>query len=236
MSITLNELINRAYYLSGKVARGLETVSREDSADGLFLLNNVLSRLSINNRNIPFYARYEFNTVAGQESYFINNLINFDPITFNINTVRFALLPQTRDEYFGQYRVDNVQTLPGVYHSEREKGGTRIYLYPVPAQVYVIKLSGKFFLTSVSRDDLQDNLLLTYEQNYIDYLRYLLAKEICVENVLTFSPQHQQQLEEYEKMYKDISPMDLSLRKQSMFTQNDGFNWGMANLFKGYYP
>lgn len=236
MAYTVREVINKAYYLSGKVSRGLETVDGQDLTDGLQLLNTILSLQAIQKRMIPFFKRYEFDTEVGVEDYLIPNLLEIENITFNIEQVRFPLVDQDRTQYFGSFRVDNVETLPSRWHLEREKTGSRIYLFPLPAAVYQVKLSGKFGLLGVTIADLNVDLLDTYEQNYVEYIRYLLAKKICTENNISFQPQAAQELEQMEKIFKDISPIDFTLQKQSFFSGDNSMNWGMVNLYKGFVP
>src|SRR5690242_7261479 len=100
MAYTALELINRAYYLSQIVSRQLQTVTAQQVTDGLYLLNADLDYKSTDVRLIPYYRRYEFDTVQGQEEYFIEDLLLVDTLTFNIDTVRYSLIENTRMEYF----------------------------------------------------------------------------------------------------------------------------------------
>lgn len=236
MSYTLLQLITNAYYLSGKVSRQFETVQGDDLTDGLRLLNTVLSTQAIKKRMIPFFSYYTFNTVVGTEDYLIPNLLEIENITFNIDVVRFPITIEDRTQYFGSFRVDNVTTLPSRWHLEREKTGSRIFLFPLPAAVYVVKLWGKFGLLSVSKTDLSTDLESIYETNYIEYLRYLLARKICAENNITFQQQANDELMRLEKIFRDVSPIDFTLQKQSLFKTDNTLNWGMVNLYKGWVP
>lgn len=236
MTYTVRELINKSYYTSGKVSRTLETVSGADLSDGLELLNQILSMQAINKGIIPFFTRYEFNAVVGQEEYFITGLLSIEDITFNLDVVRFPIGNQQRNDYFGSSRVDNITTLPVNWHFEREKGGGRIYLFPLPADTYPIKLMGKFGLTDLTSVDYNLDLLTVYEFNYLKYLRYLLAEAICIENNFSFQPQAAQELKKLEKMFKDVSPVDYRMQKSTMFGDRTGFNWGIVNLYRGFLP
>lgn len=233
MAYTARTLITRAYYLSQIVARGLQTVSGEQISDGLFLLNALLSFKGSDIRLIPYFRRYEFDTVAGTEEYFIEDLLYVDSLTFNLNTVRFSLIETTRREYFASPRVDNIQSLPNQYRVEREKDGSRIYLYFVPSQVFTMKLSGKFGLTEVTLDeDLQD----TYDNFYIEYLRYALAEYICSDFGVTFPDESKAKYMEIQKKLMEVSPADLSLEKKSYFSGAPAMDWQMIALYKGWVP
>ena len=89
----------------------------------------------------------------------------------------------TRKEYFGTPRVDGLQALPFSYRYERTLGGCNLYMYFVPNQAYLINIWGKFGLSEVTLDQ---DLSLTYDLFYIEYLRFALAQYICCEYGQTF--------------------------------------------------
>lgn len=233
MAYTATQLITRAYYLSQVVARGLQTVSAEQITDGLYLLNALLGFKGTDTRLIPYYQRYEFDAVVGQEEYFIENLLMVDTLTFNIEQVRYSMNEFTRAQYFAISRVDNIQSLPFCYRVERELGGARIYLYFVPADTYVMKMEGKFGFTNVT---LITDLSLTYDAYYVEYLRYALAEYICCEFGVTFPDESKMKFKEIEKKLMAVSPPDLSLQGDSYFDQGFGMDWQVANLTRGYWP
>lgn len=234
MAYTAVELINRAYYLSQVVSRELETVSGQQVSDGLTWLNALLSLKSARSNLIPYYKEYDLTAVVGQEIYFIPNLIQAETMTFNIGPVRYSMVPTPRKAYFGAGRVDNITTLPFSWHAERLLGGTNIYLYFKPADNYPLKIWGRFGFTDVS---LEQDLLLTYDEYYIDYLRYRLAKRICSEYGIPMQPQALQELDELESAMLDVSPPDLVLMKWSSIGQDaTGITWADINLGKGWRP
>lgn len=233
MAYTALQLITRAYYLSQVVSRELQTVSGDQITDGLYLLNALLDFKGSDLRLIPYFRRDSFNTIGGTDEYYRANLLYLDSLTFNIGPVRFAMEPKGRDAFFAVPRVDNVQTLPTTYHLERELGGSRIFLYPVPDQVYVMKLSGKFGLSDVT---LNTDMSLTYDLFYIEYLRYALSVYICSEYGATVPDETMKKMKEIEKKLMDVSPPDLSIRKQTYFGANRSIDWQAANLWKGFWP
>ncbi len=233
MAYTARQLITRAYYLSQIVSRQLQTVDGEQITDGLFLLNALLKFKGTDVRLIPYFRRYEFDTIIGEEEYFIEDLLMVDTLTFNFNTVRFSLIETTRTDYFGSPRVDGIESLPYQYRVEREKDGSRLYLYFVPSQVFQMKLSGKFGLTEVTLDE---NLEDTYDAFYIEYLRYALAEYICSDYGATFPDESKAKYMQIQKKLMEVSPPDLSLQKSSYFSGGTAIDWQMANLFKGYIP
>jgi len=70
MPYTSQMLITNAYYLSGIVSRGLETVTNEQLNDGLFRLNSFLAMKSADTGLIPYYQVVNGNFIAGQQQYF----------------------------------------------------------------------------------------------------------------------------------------------------------------------
>lgn len=233
MAYSALTLITRAWYLSGIVARNLETVSGDQTTDGLFLLNTLLDFKASDIRLIPYFTRYAGTFVVGQEAYDIPDLYAVETMTFNINQLRYPMTEMKRDVYFGSGRVDNINSLPFSYHVERIKGGSRIYVYFLPNQAYPFNLSGKFGLTDVT---LMQDMSLVYDNFYLEYLRYSLAQFMCNEYNISFAPEKLQMLKAYEKKLTDVSPPDLSMQKINFMNNGTTLNWALVNVSGGYVP
>lgn len=229
---TALQLITRAYYLSQVVSRQLQIPSGDQITDGLYLLNADLDYKSTDLRLIPYFERFSFNTIQGQEMYFIPNLYFVDSLTFNINTVRFSLLEFNRREYFAVPRIEDVQSLPYCYRVERTQGGSNIFLYFVPSQVFVMKMSGKFGLTDVT---LTTDLSLLYDAYYIEWLRYSLAVKICEEYGATVPDATRMKYNEMTKKLMDVSPADVSIQKRGYFNGSPALDWQLINI-PGWQP
>jgi hypothetical protein len=233
MAYTVTDLITRAYYLSQVVSRELQTVTGQQLDDALIWLNALLSLKSAYSRVIPYFQEYDFNAVIGQEEYFIPELVQPETLTFNIGPVRYSTMPQSRRPYFGSGRVDNITSLPFNWHFERVLGGSNIFLYFLPSDNFPIKIWGKFGFTNVT---FNQDLLLTYDEYYIDYLRYRLALRICSEYGIPMQPQAMDELRELEEAMTDVSPPDMSLSKVSTLQGETGINWGDINIGRGWRP
>ena len=234
MAYTALQLITRAYYLSQVVSRELEIPTGQQIEDGLYLLNTLFDYKSTDVRLIPYFTEYFYNTIAGQELYFIPNLLDVDSQTFNIQTIRYPMRDMTRKEYFSGPRVDNIQTLPFSYRCERVFGGMNIYLYFVPDTAYQMRIWGKFAIPEVT---LTTDLSVYLDQYYIEFYRNSLAKAICNEWGSTLPDQVKETLTEMMKKLMDVSPKDLLCNKQSYFTTNKGgIDWQVVNLYKGWLP
>jgi hypothetical protein len=233
MAYLATQLISEAYYLAGVVARGQQTVTGQQASDGLRLLNALLAMKTANGRKVPYFSQYTTNAVIGQETYLIPNLIDSEAVTFNQQTIRFSMQEQNRKKYFGSARVNNIQSLPFNFHLERTKGGANLYLYFLPNDTYPITITGKFSLTKIA--SLDTDLETTLDDFYIEYLRYALADYICNQYNLSFAPQSQTKLNEYEAIVTDVSPLDLTVTKLSSLQSGNGLNWAMVN-FPGWTP
>ena len=150
MVYTVSNLITDAYYISGIVSREFETVSGNQGALGLAVLNNILSDKAIEKDMIPYYTKYTFNAVIGQETYFIPKLEELDTLVFYLDSVRYQMRQVSRIPYRGSPRVDNVKTLPFNWNIERCLGGSLISLYFFPDKRYPLECWGLFRLSEVT--------------------------------------------------------------------------------------
>lgn len=236
MAYTVTQLISNAFYLSRIKSRKLESVGGDDIYVALDLLNEILSEKSVEYRLIPYFKEFALTAVIGQEKYSVPTLVYAETMTFNIGALRYAMVPQQRKKYFGSSRVDNIQALPFSWYYERVKDGADVYIYFLPVDAYNMKIWGKASLTSLVASNLTDDLLLTYDQFYIQYLKYLLADRICDEWSISFSPKAAKRLESIENQLRDLSKLDLSLTKISTLQSQGYLNWGDVNLGGGWRP
>jgi hypothetical protein len=234
MTYTVRKLITKSFYLSGVVAREFQTVSGSQITDGLDLLNALLAFKTADSKLIPYYRRYAFDMTPGDGEYYIENLYKVDALTFNLDeTVRYPIEKASRHEFFNTGRVLNIDSLPAMWHGEREKGGMRLYFYFDPISDYTVQLSGKFGLTNVALDDdLED----TYDDAYIEYLRFALAEYICMDWGMDFAPNKAKQLQKMIQQLSRLSPADITIRKRSILTSKGAMNWGAINIGRGWTP
>lgn len=234
MAYTVATLIKDAYSLSGLVASdGLQTVTGAQMIKGLRMLNAFISTKSVNERLIPYFTQYEFSAVVEQESYFVPNLIYAETLTFNYQSVRYSLNSMSRKEYFGTDRANGIASLMFDYRVERCKGGSNLFMYFLPDSDYPCTIWGKFSLGSVV---LNQDLESTLDLFYINYLKYGVGSYICNDRNITFQPQNQRQLDEYEQQFMDISAPDLTLTKVSGLQGKMPSRWGIVNLSGGWVP
>ena len=233
MSYTGRQLVTRSWFLSGIVARRLQSVTGDQATDGLFLLNALLDWKAVEIDLIPYWTYHEFNAIINQESYFIANLLAVETLTFNIGDVRYPADFTSRSSYFGTGRVDNIASLPSNWYFNRSLGGGTIYLYFSPQGAYPIKIMGKFGLQDVTLDT---DLSTIYDPSYLEYLRYALAKYMCSEYGILFNPESEKIYKSIARTLMDVSPPDLSIKKTSILTKGSGINFGDVNVGHGWRP
>jgi hypothetical protein len=244
------DLITRAFYLSGIVARNLQVPTQEQIADGLYLLNALLDFKQIEVDLIPYWTYIEFPLVPNQEFYFLPYVAQVESATFNIDVIRYPMEFVTRRNYYGSARVDNIATLPFSWNFNRSLGGGNLGLYFLPASNYPLKAMVKLFLVDVCLDTDLTNISECvpytfinsrnqgYDTSYIEYLRYALCSLMCSEFGIMMNPQADAIYQSYRRKLMYIEPPDMSIVKQSILNNNEqiGYNYADVNLGRGWRP
>jgi len=234
MPYNVNQLISGAYHAAGIVSREFETVSGPELADGLLWLNNILTEKDVDDAMIPYESTYTSNFVAGQSDYFIPNLVQIDTLVFYLDTVRYAMMYEKRNQFFGSNRAENIQSLPFEWYFERGKGGGTLSIYFTPDRNYPLEIHGTFSLSEVT--PFQD-LSLIFDQFYITYLRYCLADRICSEYNFETPQGVLKQLGKYESFIAKKSRLiDLRMVKTSSLQRRGSMNYAFINLSYGFVP
>lgn len=248
MAYLAQQLITRSWYLSGIVARNLQTPTGDQITDGLMLLNSLLDYKQIETDLIPYWTYIEMPLIGGQEYYFLPNVAEVESATFNIDVVRYPMVNTTRRTYFGSSRVDNIQTLPFNWNFNRGQGGGTISFYFLPQADYPLKLMVKLFLNDVGLQTDLTNISSTlpytflqtqnagFDTSYIEYLRYALAQYMCSEYGISFNPESKEILTKMQRELMFLSPPDLSRVGVSILGEGTGYNWGDINIGHGYRP
>lgn len=234
MSYTTQQLVTNSYYIANIVSRDFETVSGQQASDGVSILNDLIADKTIEQQYIPYSQSYTMNATMGVTEYFISNLIAVNTYTFFIGDVRYQTINQQRSQYFGSGRNINIDSLPFIFHIERKLGGATLFVYPVPNQNFPIEIWGQFSLSSVTQ--FQD-LSLTLDRFYINFLKYELAVRLCNEYGFDVPPRVEKQLQTYYQVVSEQSnTVDLRQKKLSSLGNTQGINWGYVNLGLGWTP
>jgi hypothetical protein len=250
MAVTAQDLITRSWYLSGIVARNLQTPTGDQINNGLQILNSLLDFKQVETDLIPYWQYITTPCVPGQEFYFLEYVAAVESCTFNLDVVRYPMMSATRTNYYGSARVDNISTLPFSYNFNRGLGGGELALYFLPESNYPLKIMAKIFLTDVKLTtdltNISEETSYTFINNsnqgfdtgYIEYLRYKLASMMCSEYGVMFNPSSEAILRSYERTLMYVSPPDLSMKKVTILASNNqtGWNWGDVNIGRGFRP
>ena len=235
MAYLASELISGAYYTSGIVSREFETPTGAQISDGLRLLNDVLADRTVDEATIPYTDKLTLNAVAGTSEYFIEDCIDVDVFVFYIDTLRYETRNQQRSEFRGSFRPTGIQSLPWNWNFERKLNGGTLSLYFVPNTAYPLEIWGSFRLSSVT---LFQDLSLTLDQFYTNFIQYLLAERLCQFNSYNVPKDVAMQLERYYKWIgNNTNVMDLRMRKLSSLQGGGAINYGIVNLgTSGFLP
>jgi len=234
MTLTANQLISDAYYVSNIVSREFETPTGQQLSDGLRFLNELITDKDIDSSLVPYTSVYNFSAVIGQQMYFIPNLIYAETFTFYIDTIRYQTRNQQRKDYFGSFRATNIESLPFNWHTERCLNGSNLFLYFLPSQEFPLEIWGQFRLSTVTQFQ---NLSLTYEAFYTNFLKYELAVRLCKEYGYNAPPLVSEQLANYYTIINAKSnTYDLKQQKLSTLTSGSAINYAIVNLSGGWVP
>lgn len=248
MAYTAQQLITRSLFLSGIVARNLQTPTGDQISDGLKMLNDLLNFKQIEIDLIPYYTYIELPLIPNQEYYFLPFVAAVESATFNIGPVRYSMDFTTRRGYYGSGRVDNISTLPFNWNFNRSLNGGDLAVYFLPDNDYTLKLMVKLFLVDVKLTtdltNISETVPYTFvnssnqglDTSYIEYLRYALANYMCSEYGVMFNPESAAILKSYERKLMYMEPPDLSMIKSSILTAGTGINWGDVNIGRGWRP
>jgi len=235
MAYTAVELISRSFYLSGVVSRQLQTVSGPQLKNGLDLLNSLLSFQSMSTQFIPYYQLASLPLEAGEEEYFIPGLFDVESFTYDMDGVRFSSLKLKRFQYFATPRPLGISALPGTWNWQRTKGGTNLSIYFKPQSSWLAHIMGKFALTNVSNDTDLDEV---YDDFYIEYLRYALARYICQDYRISMPTDKAAMLSNMEDQLSSVSVPDFRIRKRPLIGRRNCAQrkWAYYNIGEGWVP
>lgn len=234
MTYPVAQLISNAYYTTGIVGRGFQSVNGDDrTQDGLQFLNEIIAEKSLDSVFIPYDSYQHITMVPGQETYYVPKLIRLATLTFNQGTIRYPLIRDNINRYFAVGRADNIQSLPVHYFAERVLGGTNLWFYFLPASNFELNIYGKFGYNQVAYND---DLETQFDDFQILYLRYKLAERICHYYTVPFNEEAKMQLDNLERRFNNLSGEDLSITKFSFSTVRDPYNYAWGILGKGWVP
>jgi hypothetical protein len=232
----ISQLINMAYIFSGIVARGLDSVSSQQSTDGIFLLNLLLGEMQMMPDYIPYYNLINMPAVAGQENYFFENVAEVVTVTFLLDQVRYSLKWDNRNHYFGSPRAENISSLPFRVYWERVLGGTQVSLYFFPINSSIeLQMKCKMFLpNNLTNSSLDTDLNTIFDTSYQSYLMYLLVKKICQWNKITVNPEILKELQRFQQIMDNMNAKDFTVVKSYSLAKGESLTYADINFGRGW--
>lgn len=238
------ELVNELWFLSGIVSDQYEIPTARQSKSGLRFINTILGEKSMDGNGIVYVTHTTIPLVTGQELYNIPGLITLEELSFQLDTnLRWPTRVKSRSEYFSNIRVDDITTLPLTYHYERAKGGGNIYLYPKPDQSYTLNITGKF--ENPTNLKLDDDILTSFDDYYVSYLRYEGARRACNNDGTPYNPENQRILQELRSKIEVTPGIDTTMKRRPRrgAANVDGYSQAFVaasatafNLYTGWEP
>lgn len=235
MAFNVLELITRAYNAANINPQGYRVLTPEQSSNGLFLLNVLLSDKTVDTSMLLYWEKYDGVFEIGEGQYFIERLIQVETLTFFLDgQVRYPTLAQGLDIFMGSARAENVDSLPFTYYPNKVLGGTDLYVYYKPSQEYPFQIWGQFELQNVT---LFEDLETKFPLFYINFLKLQLAKYLCIDGGFEIPIAVAAQLEEYRQWIAlNGTVQDLSMKITNTISQGGYINWGQVNIGKAYTP
>lgn len=233
MVYPVTQLVSDAFYISSVVGHDFQVLSGPELSYGVLVLNQIIGDLRIKSDMIPTTKTdYTFTATSGQEMYFIPNMTVLSTLTFTIGPVRYAMVEVPRTSYFGQNRVNNIESLPLSYHTERTIGGLNVFLYFLPNTSYNMQATGLFAPSSVTTGT---DLSTVFDQYFINYLTYATACRLCIQYDVNIPAQVQRQLDQYEADIRKVStPPDLTMQVISAFSNSNAINYAQVGIGQGF--
>jgi hypothetical protein len=236
----VSSIIQRAYYIAGLQSKKAgDTISATEEADGEQMLNNILdarklqlafssffSQLAIQNLNTGFI--YIGRNITGG-----SNITVIDEAPFKMIFGAAINLPESRASLLVRglatlNQTDYLATVgtPGTFYYANELQNNNIYtkclLQPQPTNAPIV-----LFLSGLRIYEDAASPSATIETTFINYLTYLLAKELSNEGGtrdLWNKRGYEQDLKEYERILHVNAPIDSSPNDLSRLGERSYFN------------
>lgn len=233
MATTSLQVITDAYYLSNVVSQQFQSVTGFQANQGLRLLNQVLADKTIQQGLVPFYQKYDFDLVTGQQDYLIPNLIDGQTFTYFVDENRFPAWEIGRKDMFGTFLPHGANTLPTFWHFEPRLGGSTLSLMLPPDRDYPAQIYGKFSFQNVT---MTQNLELGFAPFYLGFLVFDLARRLGMSNSQPVPQEVEREWQRYiDHITEETAPLDFSYQKKSQFSNSYFNNLALATpIFQGW--
>jgi hypothetical protein len=233
---TVNDLIVNSLYLSGELGVG-ETPDGFMLSTGLDLINELLDKFSSDSIYIPFLTTINFTFTVGKDTYSISDMMSADIIADRIVDLSFAnyVVPTSgptqlvyplriinKATYWNVVRQTNLLARPGFIFLDKQSLESFITVYPIPDQPYPFSIQVKSMINELGNQDTLGEL----PPNYYGFLKYALCKKFNgYYPSSNWTPQMEQELDDYYESFKAANETDLTIRPSVILTAPEPFYW-----------
>lgn len=234
---TTNDVIVNSLYMIGELGVG-ETPDAFMLVTGLDLLNEILDKFSSDSIYIPYLTTINFNFVTGQDTYSISDIItgtdivadrvvdlvfaNYTVPTSSPTALVYPLRIINKATYWGVVRQTNLQSRPGFIFLNKQATESFITVYPIPDQPYPCTIQTKGMINSLDNQDTLGEL----PPYYYGLLKYALGRKfIAYYPSANWTPQMEDEYQEYYNNLKNSNETDLTIRPSVVLTAPEPFYW-----------
>lgn len=230
MTTTAAELVQQSFYLAN-VKDPEEALEGYEISQGLNLLNAIITQWSSLSVYIPAYTLLPINTVAGTYLYTLNTIIVdlLEASYYDSANIKYdlAIIDLKRQNTLN-YQDTTVQLRPNLVFPQNDQSTvatqtTKIFLYPIPNDVYNVTLYAKTFINTFDYSD----ELTTLPAWYFKVLKYQLANDLSTEYETVLPARFDKEYDKLIKELKATTKKDFSVQNRNIFRTFRRFRpWG----------
>lgn len=237
---TVNELIRQAYATVNLIEVNADLSAAEQS-EGLFYLNEEVSKLNGNGVTIPYFSEVEFDLITNQADYSIgpsgsdvvaNRFAEVETVSIVISGISIPLYIDSRFEAFETSRiVDPISPgIPSEVWVTWNNTQTILHFYLPPNDAYECTVRGKQELSEFAA-----NTNITTIPGYMrKYFRYAVAKELSMAYPsAVWTPQLDSEFNELKQLLKANNQVDVAIRPSCAFLGNGNRGYYLTPIYAG---
>lgn len=240
MAFTVNGLVREAYKAINLIEVN-QVLSDAEQNEGIFYLNEEISKLNGNGVTIPYFSELGFTTTVNKAAYSIgptgsdvvaNRFAEVESVAITIADVQMPLHIDSRFEFVETSRlINSVQPgIPTEVWVTFNNTQTIINFYLPPNDAYPITVRGKQELNFFTA-----NTNITTIPGYLcKYFRYALAKELAMAYPSSvWTPTLDQEFRELKELLKANNEIDVAIRTTSAFTNGGSSGYYLTPMYSG---
>lgn len=244
LSITVDQLINDAYFLCGLLNENT-ALTGQQYTQAFNILNLETETLSASGMNIPYFTTVSFNMTPGQAVYTFGNLVSsdvqtnrfvsIDYIDYVFNQIQYPVHVDSTKEWKATFRqVENLQpSPPQECFVDQTRDETVVTFYYPPDQNYLCYVRGKQVFDQFTDHD----AILNLPPYYYKWFKYRLAKELALQypGVGVWTDMHERELTVLIKNQTMNNQVNLDIKPSAyMLNNSPGSGNYLSPIFSGY--